>query len=76
MIYISKELYLYISYVIKKNKNDKNKNSTRKNSMYKMYKREGDVKYYRREWGNNIWLKYQSSYWAPRVDKNDGDKVT
>lgn len=80
MIYISKELYLYISYVIKKKK-DKNKLKTATRKLYvQNVQTWGDVKYYRRRGGNNIWLKYHKaqalilSYVC--MDKNDVNKVT
>lgn len=44
MIYISKELYLYISYVIKnktKRKKTKLEKQQPENSMYRMYNHEG-----------------------------------
>lgn len=55
MIYISKELYLYISYVIKKKKNQIEKQQP-ENSMYRMYNHEGMLGIKGGEGGgDNIW---------------------
>lgn len=61
MIYISKELYLYISYVMKK-KEDKNKLKKQQpeNSMYKMYKHVG-IWSIKRGRENNSLLKVSQS---------------
>lgn len=65
MIYISKELYLYISYVIKKKKDKKQiEKQQPEKTMYKMYKHEGMLSIIGgRGGGDNIWVKYhESSY--------------